>query len=51
MKLWLAKLGSERIAKSNRDNLEKELGRSVLSSNNALNYKYIEDLERIENKY
>ncbi len=36
----IAKRGGK-IAKNTRDNLEKELGRSVLSSNSNLNYEYI----------
>ncbi|MBR1413445.1 MAG: phage antirepressor protein [Bacilli bacterium] len=31
------------IAKITRDNLEKELGRSVISNNNSLNYKYVDN--------
>lgn len=38
------------IAKITRDNLEKELGESVVTSKNALNYKYIEDEKLIEDK-
>lgn len=38
----IAKRGG-RIAKNTRDNLEKELGKSVISKNNALNYKYLDD--------
>ena len=36
------------IAKGAKENLERELGRSVLSSNNALNYRYLDEnlLER-----
>ena len=32
-----------RIAKNTRDNLERELGKSVISTENALNYKYLDD--------
>ena len=39
-----------RIAKNTRDNLEKELGKSVISKDNALNYKYVEDEKLIEEK-
>ena len=39
-----------RIAKNTRDNLEKELGKSVISKENALNYKYIDDKKLIEDK-
>ena len=38
----MAKRGG-RIAKNTRDNLEKELGKSVISKENALNYKYLDD--------
>lgn len=31
------------IAKITRDNLEKELGRTVISNKNALNYEYIDE--------
>ena len=44
----IAKRGGK-IAKNTRDNLEQELGRSVLSSNNALNYQYIDENKQIEN--
>ena len=39
-----------RIAKNTRDNLEKELGKSVISKENALNYKYIDNEKLIEDK-
>ena len=45
----MAKRGG-RIAKSTRDNLEKELGKSVISKQNALNYKYIDNKKLIEDK-
>jgi len=45
----MAKRGG-RIAKNTRDNLEKELGKSVISKENALNYKYIDDKKLIEDK-
>lgn len=45
----IAKRGG-RIAKNTRDNLEKELGKSIISKENALNYKYIEDEKLIEDK-
>ena len=32
-----------KIAKNTRENLEKELGRTVITSKNALNYKYLDD--------
>jgi hypothetical protein len=37
------------IAKVTRDNLEKELGRTVISNKNSLNYEYIDE-KQIENK-
>lgn len=45
----MAKRGG-RIAKNTRDNLEKELGKSVISKENALNYKYIDGKKLIEDK-
>lgn len=45
----MAKRGGK-IAKNTRDNLEKELGKSVISKENALNYKYIDDKKTIEYK-
>ena len=36
------------IAKITRDNLEKELGRTVITNGNALNYEYIDDAKEIE---
>ena len=45
----MAKRGG-RIAKNTRDNLEKELGKSVVSKENSLNYKYIDDNKLIEDK-
>lgn len=38
------------IAKITRDNLEKELGRPVISNKNVLNYEYIDDVKVIEDK-
>ena len=38
----MAKRGG-RIARNTRDDLEKELGRTVITKQNALNYKYIDD--------
>ena len=38
------------IAKITRDNLEKELGRTVITNGNALNYEYIDDVKEIEEK-
>ncbi len=37
------------IAKITRDNLEKELGRTVISNENTLNYEYIDE-KLIEDK-
>ena len=45
----MAKRGG-RIAKNTRDNLEKELGKSFISKENALNYKYVDDNKLIEDK-
>lgn len=45
----IAKLGGH-AAKSARDDLEKNLGRTVITSNNNLNYRYIDDNKKIENK-
>ena len=42
----MAKRGG-RIAQNTRDNLEKELGKSVLSKENALNYKYVDNEQAI----
>lgn len=35
------------IAKIARDNLEKELGKTVISNQNSLNYQYIDDTKEI----
>ena len=45
----IAKLGGH-AAKSARDDLEKNLGKSVITSENNLNYKYINDNKKIDNK-
>lgn len=45
----IAKLGGH-AAKSARDDLEKNLGKSVITSENNLNYKYKEENKKIENK-
>ena len=45
----IAKLGGH-AAKSARDDLEKNLGRTVITSENNLNYKYIDENKEIENK-
>ncbi len=44
----IAKRGGK-IAKNTRDNLEEELGESVITRKNALNYKYI-DSNKIDKK-
>ena len=43
----IAKRGGK-IAKNTRDNLEEELGESIITRNNALNYKYI-DSNKVDN--
>lgn len=45
----MAKRGG-RIAKNTRDNLEKELGRTVITEQNALDYKYLDDNKTLENR-
>ncbi len=45
----IAKRGGN-IAKITRDNLEKELGRIVISNKNSLAYKYIDEQQKIESK-
>ena len=45
----IANLGGH-AAKSARDDLEKNLGESVITNENNLDYKYIEDKERLSNK-
>jgi len=45
----IARLGGH-AAKSARDDLEKNLGASVITSENNLNYKYIEETKQINNK-
>ena len=45
----IARLGGH-VAKSARDDLEKNLGASVITSENNLNYKYIEETKQINNK-
>ena len=45
----IAKMGGE-AAKVARENIEKNLGRSVISKDNKLNYKYIDDNKKIETK-
>lgn len=45
----MAKLGGH-AAKSARDDLEKNLGNSIISKENQLSYMYIEEQEKIETK-
>ena len=45
----IAKMGGN-TAKVAREDLERKLETSVISKNNALNYQYIDDKEKIENK-
>jgi len=45
----IAKLGGN-VAKIARDNLEENLGKSVISNKNSLNYQYDDDKRKIENK-
>ena len=45
----IAKMGGH-AAKVARDDIEKNLGKSVISSSNALNYQYIDENKQIEKK-
>ena len=45
----IAKKGGH-VAKVAREDMEKELGESVVTKKNALNYKYINDVKKIEDK-
>ena len=45
----IAKMGGH-AAKVARDDIEKNLGRSIISNQNALNYQYIDENKQIENK-
>ena len=45
----IAKMGGH-AAKVARDDIEKNLGESVVTRDNRLNYKYVEDANRILNK-
>ena len=45
----IAKRGGQ-IAKNTRDDLEKELGKSIVTPNNNLNIKYLDENKEIENK-
>ena len=44
----IAKMGGE-AAKAARDNIEKNLGKSVISDKNNLDYQYKEEKVKIEN--
>lgn len=39
-----------RIGGNARDDIEKRLNRSIITSDNNLNYKYLSEKEKIENK-
>ena len=41
----VAKAGGQ-VAKTARDDLEKKLGKSIITKENSLNYKYIEDTKK-----
>lgn len=45
----VAKIGGN-VAKVARDELEKQLGESVISKENMLNYQYTDEYEKLENK-
>lgn len=45
----IAKMGGH-AAKVARDDIEKNLGKSIISKENALNYQYIDENKQIENK-
>lgn len=45
----IAKMGGS-AAKAARDNIEKNLGKTVISNKNSLNYEYIDETKQIENK-
>ena len=45
----IAKMGGS-AAKAARDNIEKNLGKTVISNQNLLNYEYIDEKAQIENK-
>ena len=45
----MAKRGGN-IAKITRDNLEKELGRMVVTKENTLNYQYIDNVKQLESE-
>ena len=43
----ITKAGGE-VARTARDDLEEKLGETVISKDNKLNYKYIEDINLLE---
>ena len=43
----IARMGGD-AAKAARDNIEKNLGKTVISNKNSLNYKYIDDNNKLE---
>ena len=45
----VAKMGGH-VAKIARDDIEKNLGRTIISNNNYLSYQYKDDNDLIENK-
>lgn len=45
----VAKAGGE-VAKTAREDLEQKLGETIISSNNNLNYQYIEENKKLESK-
>lgn len=45
----VAKAGGE-VTKTARDNLEHKLGETIISSNNNLNYQYLEENKKLESK-
>ncbi len=45
----VAKAGGE-VAKTARDNLDQKLGETIISSNNNLNYQYLEENKKLESK-
>ena len=45
----VAKQGGQ-IASNTKKDIEKKLGKKIVSSNNNLSYKYLEEKEKLENK-
>ena len=45
----IAKMGGN-VSKVARDNLEQKLGKSIISNQNNLNYQYLEEKEKLNNK-